>query len=168
MWTVIEEPGRGTSCKNSEILWLEPITTYYNLFLVLLSISVLLPLQGLSHLWLHLLSVWPRLPSSASIWHILFLAGHLNWQLPLRRPHVHICIGTAVICISNITLHLYAYRICEILSGNVISVSLSVWIISESLFGIHCSQVRQYYLTLPIEVQCSISVKAGKQQNASR
>lgn len=59
------------------------------------------------------------------------------------------------------------YMHTEILSSSVISISLGVCINSESLFGIHCSQVRQYYLTLPIEVQCSISVKAGKQQNAS-
>lgn len=42
---------------------------------------------------------------------VLFLAGPLVWQLPLRRQCIHICIWTAVIHISNATLHLHAHRI---------------------------------------------------------
>lgn len=93
---------------------------------------------------------------------VLFLAGPSVWQLPLRRPRIHIYIWTAVMRISNATLHLHAHRIWEIL----ISVSLSVWMIFESMLGIHCAQVRGYYLILPIEEQCSVGMKATEWENA--
>lgn len=129
---------------------------------MLWSVSMPMQLQRLNHLRLHLLSVWPHLPSSASIWCIFFLVGPLICQLPLRKLHILICILTAVICISKVTLNLCAHKIWEILNVNVISVYASMSLSSESLDHISCSQVKQYCLTVPIEVQWSTSMKINE------